>query len=108
MSFYVVQNYGQPSIHLRRYTLRLEGFSSLHAGYAGSQMISKPFTFSGTQLEVNFATSAPGGIHFYLETPSGEPFAESTELIGDQTSCLVPWKAAASLAPGPAKPFVSA
>ncbi|MCX6603888.1 MAG: hypothetical protein NTV52_09865 [Acidobacteria bacterium] len=97
LSFYVVRNYGQPSIHLRRYTLRLDGFTSLHAGYSGGQMITKPFTFAGAQLEVNFATSAPGGIHLFLETPSGTPLVESTELIGDQTARFVQWKTIESL-----------
>ena len=99
LSFYVVRNYGQPSIHLRRYTLRLDGFASLHAGYSGGQMITKPFTFTGSQLEVNFATSAPGGIHLFLETSSGAPLAESNELIGDQTVRIVRWKTVESVAP---------
>ena len=99
LSFYVVRNYGQPSIHIRRYTLRLDGFASLHAGYSGGQMITKPFTFTGSQLEVNFATSAPGGIHLFLETPSGAPLAESNELIGDQTVRIVRWKTVESVAP---------
>ncbi len=104
LSFYVVRNYGQPSIHLRRYTLRLDGFASLHAGYSGGQMITKPFTFTGSQLEVNFATSAPGGILLFLETPSGALLAESTELIGDQTARLVKWKTVESVTPWSGQP----
>jgi hypothetical protein len=97
ISFFVVRNYGQPSIHLRRFTLRLDGFASLHAGYAGGEMVTKPFTFTGAELEVNFSTSAPGGIRFQLEDPHGNPLAESTELIGDQTARVVPWKNMTSL-----------
>jgi len=33
MSLYVQHNYGQPTGHLRRYTLRLDGLVSLHAPY---------------------------------------------------------------------------
>lgn len=105
MSFYVVRNYGQPSIYLRRYTLRLDGFASVHAGYAGGEMLTKPFTFSGSKLEVNAATSAPGGIRFTLEDPSsGAPLAESVELIGDQLARDIKWKNAESLAAWSGKP----
>ena len=47
MSLYVNQSYGQPSAHLRRYSLRLDGFASVHANYDGGEMITKPFAISG-------------------------------------------------------------
>ncbi len=92
LSFYVVRDYGQPSIHLQRYMLRLDGFASVHAGYSGGTMITKPFTFTGNQLEVNFSTSAPGGIKLWLEDPGGAVLAESTELVGDVIARAVKWK----------------
>jgi hypothetical protein len=33
MSFFVNRNYGQPTSHIARYSLRLDGFAALHAGY---------------------------------------------------------------------------
>jgi hypothetical protein len=104
LSFYVVRDYGQPSIHLQRYTLRLDGFASLHAGYQGGTMLTKPFTFSGSKLEVNFSTSAPGGLRFWLEDLSGAILAESAELVGDLTSKVVNWKGLDTLAAWAAKP----
>jgi hypothetical protein len=97
MSFYVVRDYGQPTIHLRRYTLRLDGFASVHAGYAGGEMVTKPFTYAGTKLEVNYSTSAPGGVRFWLEDTGGAVLAESVELVGDQVTREVAWKGVASL-----------
>jgi len=97
LSFYVVRDYGQPTIHLRRYTLRLDGFASVHAGYAGGVMTTRVFTFSGTQLSVNYSTSAPGGLRFKLEDPGGAPLAESAELIGDQVERKVAWRGLDSL-----------
>ncbi len=105
LSFYVVRDYGQPSIHLQRYTLRLDGFASVHAGYGGGTMITKPFTFTGSQLEVNFSTSAPGGIKLWLEDPTGAILAESTELVGDVIARVVKWKGFATLASFDAKPL---
>jgi hypothetical protein len=92
MSFYVVRDYGQRTIHLRRYELRLDGFASLYGGYRGGEMRSKAFTFAGSQLELNYSTSAPGGVKILLEDLEGKLLAESVELVGDQTSRVVRWK----------------
>jgi hypothetical protein len=40
MSIYVNQDYAQPTAHLRRYSLRLDGFASLSAPYGGGEMRS--------------------------------------------------------------------
>lgn len=46
-----------------RYTTRLDGFISWYAKYSGGkggEILTKPFTFEGNELEVNFASSAVG------------------------------------------------
>ncbi len=98
MAFFVVKNYGQPTIHLRRYTMRLDGFASVHAGYRGGEMRSKLFTYSGGELAANFSTSAPGGVQFTLESSSGAKLAESVELVGDEIARPVRWQNGARLA----------
>lgn len=62
MSIYVNQNYAQPTAHLHRYALRIDGFTSVHASYDGGEMITKPFYFTGDTLLLNFSTSAAGFI----------------------------------------------
>ncbi len=96
MSFFVQRGYGQPGHHLSRFSLRLDGFASLHAGYAGGEMITKPFQFTGSELAINYATSAAGSIRFELQDESGEAIpgytlADSREIIGDQISRVVTW-----------------
>lgn len=96
MSFFVQRGYGQPGHHLSRYSLRLDGFASLHAGYAGGEMITKPFQFAGSELEINFASSAVGGLRFELQDEAGKPLpgytlTDSREIIGDQISRVVTW-----------------
>jgi hypothetical protein len=66
MSFYVNQDYAQPGTHLRRYSLRIDGFSSLQAGYVAGEVITRPFTFTGNNLMINFSTSAAGFILFEI------------------------------------------
>lgn len=96
ISFFVQRSYGQPDHHLSRYSLRLDGFSSLHAGYAGGGMTSKPFRFSGRELEINYATSAAGSIRFELQDEQGKPIpgftlADSREIVGDEIARIVTW-----------------
>jgi hypothetical protein len=96
MSFYVRKKSGQPGQYVERYRLRLDGFASLHAGYDGGEMVTKPFTFSGNALEINYATSAYGCLRFELQDEEGFPIpgfalADSREIIGDQIERIVTW-----------------
>ena len=97
MSLYANQNYGQPTAHLRRYSLRTDGFVALHAGYDGGEMLSRPLTFGGRELEINFATSAAGGVRVELQDVAGKPIegftlADCQEQIGNEVARVVRWK----------------
>lgn len=109
MSFYVNRNYGQPTAHLARYSLRLDGFSSLHAGNPGGELITKPIRFRGKELEINYSTSANGGVRIELQAENGEPIpgyslAEAREIIGDQIERVVSWKGGADVSSLSGKP----
>lgn len=102
MSVYVNQDYAQPTAHLRRYSLRLDGFASLRAGYEGGQMVTKPLVFAGRHLFLNFATSAAGGVKVELQTAEGRArpgftLADCQELIGNDLERQVAWKGGADL-----------
>ena len=97
MSCYIVGNYAQPTAHLRRLSLRLDGFASVAASYKGGELLTKPLTFSGSQLLINFSTSAAGGIRVEIQDESGKPLpgytlADSIELIGNEIERAVRWK----------------
>jgi hypothetical protein len=109
MSFYINRDYAQPTAHVARYTLRLDGFSSVHAPYAGGEMVTRVLTFSGKELEINYSTSAAGGIRVELQDASGQPvpgftLADSQEIIGDHIARVVTWKSGSSLAALAGKP----
>ena len=59
--------------HLRRYSLRLDGFASVRADYDGGEMLTKPLKFAGGQLLLNFSTSAAGGIRVEIQDADGKP-----------------------------------
>lgn len=110
MSFYVNRNYGQPTAHLRRYELRLDGLASIRAGYAGGEFTTKPLRFEGSKLELNYSTSAAGGIRVELQDASGNTLpgfslADSTELIGDEIARTYSWKQGAEAGALAARPL---
>ena len=97
LSLFCMQNWRLPSVHIRRYTLRPDGFVSVNAPYSGGELVTRPMTFSGRQLRMNFSTSAVGSVHVEIQTAAGKPikgFAlqESTEIFGDQLDATVNWK----------------
>ncbi|MEX0726067.1 MAG: hypothetical protein WD065_07345, partial [Planctomycetaceae bacterium] len=97
MSLYVNQNYGQPTAHLRRYSLRTDGFVAASAPYEGGELITKPLIFSGNELELNFATSAAGSIRVEIQSADGQPIGgftadDSVETIGNEIERTIHWK----------------
>ncbi len=80
----------------RRYTIRLDGFTSLHAPYSGGEFLSRPLIFQGNRLSVNYATSAAGNLHVEIQDAEGTPIEgfrldESTEHYGDSTEQTISW-----------------
>jgi hypothetical protein len=109
MSLYVNQNYGQPSAHLRRYTLRLDGLSSLRAPYEGGEMLTRPLVFDGARLALNFSTSAAGGIRVEIQEADGTPIPgysleEATELIGNEIEREASWSSGSDVGPLAGRP----
>ena len=97
MSLYVHRNYGQETAHLERMTLRLDGFTSLHAPYQGGEMLTHPLKFSGSRLEINYSTSAAGSLRVEIQEPKGQPITgfsldECPEILGDEILRIVSWR----------------
>ena len=97
MSMYIKQESSQPSSQLRRYSLRLDGFASAKAQYAGGELLTKPFTFLGTRLFLNFATGAAGDIRVEIQGANGEPLPgysleDSRQLVGNYIEREASWQ----------------
>jgi len=96
MSVYLNQDYAQPSAHLHRYSLRLDGFSSVQAGYYGGEMLTKYFTFQGTELHLNYSSSAAGEIKVEIQDEEGSAIEGFTAedchaIIGNEIDRTVRW-----------------
>jgi len=109
MSIFVQHHYGQPTHHLVRYAMRLDGFASLHADYAGGAVRSKSITFSGEGLYLNMSTSAAGSVRVEIQGEDGTPLPgytldDCTELLGDDIEKRVTWKGGADISALAGKP----
>lgn len=81
LSIYVQRHYGQSVNLIERCTLRLDGFASLHADYDGGSVVTKPLTFTGKELHLNFSTGAAGHVAVEIQDASGHAYPGFT--LGD-------------------------
>ena len=82
---------------LRRYTLRLDGFVSLRSGSAWTEILTKPLSFTGGRLVLNYATSVAGGVFVEILDDARNPIegfsmADCDLLIGDTVDRAVTWQ----------------
>ena len=110
LSLYIKHNAGYPTSHVRRYTLRPDGFISVNAPYAGGELVTKPLIFAGNHLELNYSTSAAGGLRVELQRADGAPIErygldDCAEIIGDRIAKVVTWKTGADVSSLAAAPI---
>jgi hypothetical protein len=98
LSFYVTEGYWRgPSMNVRRYTLRVDGFVSVTAPFSGGEWVSKPLMFGGEALNLNVRTSAAGSVRVEIQDVAGKPlpgFALDgcAEIFGNSADFPVRWK----------------
>jgi len=102
LSMYAMENWRLPSVHIRRLTMRPDGFVSISARYDGGELITQPLKFSGKELRLNYSTSAVGAIRVEIRDADGKAtpgFAleDCGEIYGDKLDGPVVWKSGADL-----------
>jgi hypothetical protein len=102
MSFFIVRGYSSNQTRIERMTLRLDGFASLHAGYAEGHALTRPVRLEGERLSLNLSTSASGYAKVLLWDERGSEIpgftaAEANELVGDAVDLTASWKGARKL-----------
>ena len=83
--------------HLRRYTLRVDGFVSACAPLSGGELLTRPLVFSGSELVVNYATSAAGSLQVEIQDAQGVPLpglalSDSEVMYGDSLEQPMLWR----------------
>ena len=78
-------NYRIKALDYYRYTTRLDGFFSWYAKFRGGEILTKPFTFCGNELEINFSSSAFGDIVITVCDENGNELEgyKSCRIFGD-------------------------
>lgn len=81
----------------RRFVLRLDGFASVNAPWCGGEVITKPFRFTGKELEINYSTSAAGEVRIEIQDLEGRPMTgfaldDCPSIVGDEIERIVAWK----------------
>lgn len=110
ISLYWTEHYRHDGMRIRRGTLRLDGFVSLHAGAEQvGEVLTRPLIFSGDRLELNYATSAIGTIRIELCDEDGNPypgfsFRESQILFGNEIAATYHWSDSPDLSSLAGKP----
>ena len=87
---------------LRRFTMRIDGFVSINAKLSGGEVLTKPMTFQGSKLALNFSTGAAGGIRIEVQDPGGTvvpgySLNDCHEVWGDDLARVVKWEGGSDL-----------
>ncbi len=101
--------YTGPDSRLRRFTYRVDGFVSVRAPAEGGELLTKPLTFDGDKLAINFTTGDEGSVRVEIQGSDGQAIegfalADGTELRGDAIDQPVTWKAGADVGKLAGKP----
>lgn len=92
-----------------RYTLRTDGFSSLRAGAAPGEWVTRPLIFAGSALSLNLSASAAGAMRVEIQDETGRPvpgfeLAACETLVNDGIDLRVVWRGHPPLAALAGKP----
>jgi hypothetical protein len=95
-SMYVSEHYGWPDNRLRRLSIRPWGFASINGAYHGGEVVTKPLSFSGAELRINFSTSAVGSVAVEVQHADGTPapglaLDDMAPMYGDNLDATVVW-----------------
>ena len=102
MSLYFIEHGKTARMSIRRGVLRVDGLASLRAPYSGGTVLTRPLTFSGSRLVLNYSTSAAGQIRVEVQDETGAPLPgfgmeDCPEIYGDEIERVVAWRTGSDL-----------
>ena len=106
-----------PGTRIRRFAFRVDGFVSVRSGTAGGTIVTKPFVFKGSELQLNYIAwpsragrrNSAGEIRVELQDANGKPLKGLTlknckPLYGDEIDHTVTWQSGVNAARYAGKP----
>src|SRR6056297_1070278 len=81
---------------VRRFTFRVDGFVAATADADNGRLVTRPLTFDGSQLEVNYQTREGGRVRVAIQDAGGQPIPGFTlqdcqPLEGDSIGRRIEW-----------------
>ena len=103
LSLYWVENFRHDSCRLHHGTLRMDGFASVNGPYEGGELVTRPLQFDGSELVLNYATSAAGSVGVELQDAEGNAIdgftlSDHEVMVGDEIEAVVGWRNGADVA----------
>jgi hypothetical protein len=88
----------------RRFTLRTDGFASVHGGADAGELLTKPLVFAGNELSLNYSTSAGGSVKLEIQDEHGKAvpghaIEDHQPMVGDSIDQVALWKKNKNLSP---------
>ena len=88
----------------------MDGFVSVNAPMSGGELITKPLTFTGNKLILNFSSSAAGDIRVEIQDAKGKPLhgfllEDCPPVFGDTLERTVTWENGSDLSSLEGKPI---
>ena len=76
--------------------MRVDGIVSVNAGFIGGWARTRPFTFEGDELTLNYSTSASGSIKVEVQDEDGlaldgYSYTAADEIFGDELDRVITW-----------------
>ena len=89
-------NWRLDTVHIRRLTLRPDGFVSVQAPYDGGEPVTRPVRFTGNVLRLNYSTSVVGSLKVEIQDAKGAPIRgfsldDCPVIYGDRLNTPVKW-----------------
>ena len=102
ISLYHKEHNLRPTARLRRGSLRTDGFVSVHAPFGGGELVTRPLTFSGNELVLNYSASVAGGLRVEVQDVEGRALdgfrlEQCAEIWGDEIERVVNWRGGSGL-----------
>lgn len=97
MSFFVTRAYSTNDCYLERMKMRIDGFSSLHAGYKEGTALTHPLVLNGNNFLLNYSTSSVGYVKVVITDKNGKEIpgfgaADAPPIVGDLIDAGITWK----------------
>ncbi|MBQ6619065.1 MAG: hypothetical protein IJH68_02820 [Thermoguttaceae bacterium] len=105
LSLYATESYFTGTASgMRRFTLRIDGFGSVHAMNKIGEMVTRPFTFTGKELSLNLGTAAAGFVKMEFLDEGGNPIPgftldECDMFFGDTLDWRCSWNGSTDVSP---------